>query len=141
MAEIIRSKKPLRFRIPDEIIPTLRDRKKRQGAWRDLINQEDVVLLYHGLGPAVFLTMDGRVIVDRSVDYPVADAYEVEEASPEIAWGCIRLAAKQFDCRELRRLFPQDPPGSFPCPTCQGYGLLKLPFKNKPDGEFLCGCH
>lgn len=54
MAEIIRAKKPLRFRIPDEIIPTLRDRKKRQGAWRDLIDQEDVVLLYHGLGPAVF---------------------------------------------------------------------------------------
>jgi hypothetical protein len=78
MEELKRAVSPYRFRIPDDLIPKLRSLRARQRDWRELIEAEDVVHLYYGLGPARFLTFDGRVLVDND-DWDGTGAYEVSD--------------------------------------------------------------
>ena len=104
MEQVQRAASPYRFRIPDDLVPTLRSLRASQRAWRPLIEAEDVVHLYYGLGPARFLTFDGRVLVDNE-DWDGSGAYEVSE--PKEAWSAIVVGADVFSCPELLRLLPQ----------------------------------
>ena len=64
MEQIKRAASPYRFRIPVDMIPGLRSLRARQEDWRPLIDADDVVHLFYGLGRARFLAFDGRVLVD-----------------------------------------------------------------------------
>ncbi|MCA9093779.1 MAG: hypothetical protein KDA68_09855 [Planctomycetaceae bacterium] len=141
MEEIRRAKNPLRIHIPEELVPALRALRARQTDWRELIEREDVVHLFYGLGPAGFLTFDGRIIVDSSDWIPSEGTYEVEDTEPETAWKGFRIAAKNFHCPELLQLLPTEPREAIPCPVCHGHGMMKFKRENQPDMELICGCH
>jgi hypothetical protein len=119
--ELRRAEVPYRFRIPADLIPKLRSLRARQHAWRELIEAEDVVHLYYGLGPALFLTFDGRVLRDNW-DWDGRGAYEVSD--PKEAWTAVVLGAHGFAFPELLLLLPQRPPNAVDCPVCGGAGAL-----------------
>src|SRR5262245_33210624 len=124
MEQLKRAASPYRFRIPLDMIPKLRSLRARQQDWRELIDAEDVVHLYYGLGPAQFLTLDGRVLVDN-YDWDGTGAYEVSD--PKTACIAVVYTARRFDFPELLRILPQRPPAAFDCPRCGGSGWLRFP--------------
>jgi hypothetical protein len=139
MEQLKRAKSPYRFRIPDDMIPKLRSLRARQQNWRELIDAEDVVHLYYGLGPARFLALDGRVLVDNH-DWDGTGAYEVSD--PKTAWIAVVYAANRFDFPELLRILPDRPLDAIDCPRCGGSGWLLLPSFTGAPGvvcEDSCG--
>lgn len=52
----------MRFDVPDTLIQQLRDHWRRD--LDDVEREHDAVVLDGGLGPALYLTRDGRVLVD-----------------------------------------------------------------------------
>jgi hypothetical protein len=129
MEQLKRAESPYRFRIPDDMIPHLRNLRARQQPWRELIEAEDVVHLYYGLGPARFLTFDGRVLVDNW-DWDETGAYEV--SNPKEAWTAVVVGADIWDFPELLWLLPERPPDAVDCPVCDGLGYV---FPSSPDGR------
>src|SRR5262245_53204998 len=129
MEQLKRAASPYRFRIPLDMIPKLRSLRARQQDWRELIDAEDVVHLYYGLGPARFLTFDGRVLVDN-YDWNDAGAYEVSD--PKEAWSAVVVGADVFDFPELLRLLPERPPAAVDRPSCAGAGWF---FFSSADGR------
>jgi hypothetical protein len=139
MEQLKRAKLPYRFRIPDDMIPKLRSLRARQPNWRELIDAEDVVHLYYGLGSAQFLAFDGRVLVDNH-DWDGTGAYEVSD--PKSAWIAVVYPANRWDFPELLRILPDRPPHAIDCPRCAESGWLRLPFFAGGRGvvcEDLCG--
>ena len=144
--QIRRAERPFRFEIPADLVPILRQLRARQKPWRGLIEDEDVVHLFYGMGPARFLTLDGRVLVD-SVDWDDSAVYEVTE--PKEAWAALMVGVITFKCEALRRLLPARPPTALTCPWCKGTGqrnVRKLipshPTKpTEKDFEVVCDFH
>jgi hypothetical protein len=135
MEQVQRARSPYRFCIPDDLVPTLRALRARQRDWRPLIDAEDVVHLYYGLGPAQFLTFDGRVLVDN-YDWDGSGAYEVSE--PKEAWSAVVVGADVFGCPELLRLLPRRPATASDCPACRGAGWHFLPCADGRQGKVVC---
>jgi hypothetical protein len=135
MEQLRRAAAPYRFRIPDDMIPTLRSLRARQKDWRELIDSEDVVHLYYGLGPALFLTFDGRILVD-CWDWDDSGAYEVSD--PKEAWSAVVIGANVFDFPDLLKLLPVRPPTAVDCPTCGGMGWWFWPTSDGRRGSFVC---
>jgi hypothetical protein len=134
MDELRRAMWPYLFDIPDDLVPRLRELQSRQNPWNDLIEAEDVVHLYYGLGPALFLAFDGRVIVD---DYfNETGAYEVTD--PKEAWTAVAIGADVWGVPELRRLLPERPPGAVDCPDCKGSGWLRWPSADGRERSVVC---
>jgi hypothetical protein len=131
-----RAKAPYRFRIPDDLVPRLRELRSRQKPWSDLVDAEDVVHLYYGLGPALFLAFDGRVIMD---DYfNETGVYEVSD--PKEAWVAVAVGADLWGVPELRRLLPERPAGAADCPQCKGSGRLRPAEEHSQGGLFCWEC-
>src|SRR4051812_35356675 len=121
MEQLKRAENPFRFHIPEDLIPKLRDLRGRQQAWREVVEAEDVVHLYYGLGPAEFLTFDGRILID-SEDWDGTGVYEVTDRKR--ACSAIVIGAKIWKFPELFRLLPPRPPNAIDCPQCKGKGVL-----------------
>src|SRR5262245_14100996 len=135
MEQLKRATTPFRFLIPEDIIPVLRGLRARQQPWRDLIEAEDVVHLYYGLGPAMFLTFDGRVLVDRW-DWDDRGAYEVTD--PKEAWVAVVLGADDFDVPDLLRLLPPRRPDAIDCPVCGGAGWVFATTQDGREAGIVC---
>lgn len=122
MEQLQRAEQPYRFRIPEDRLPKMRDvRARQQESWRDLIEAEEVIHLYLGLGPARFLTFDGRVLVDN-YDWDGTGAYEVSE--PKKACVAVVHAAASLGFPDLLRVLPERPAHAVDCPRCGGSGWL-----------------
>jgi hypothetical protein len=132
--ELRRAGWPYRFLIPEDLVPRLRELRSRQNPWNDLIEAEDVVHLYYGMGPALFLAFDGRVIVD---DYwNETGVYEVTD--PKEAWIAVAIGADVWDVPELLRLLPERPLGAVDCPDCKGSGWLRWPSTEDRKRSVVC---
>jgi hypothetical protein len=108
VGQLKRAEDPYRFRIPDDLVPRLRELQARQKSWSDVVDAEDVVHLYYGLGPALFLAFDGRVITDDYDNFTEgAGVYEVTD--PKEAWVAVAIGADVWGVPELRRLLPERP--------------------------------
>lgn len=115
MEHLRRAENPYRFYIPGDLVARLREVQSRQSPWNDLLDAEDVVCLYPGLGPALFLAFDGRIIVD---DYFYeTGVYEVSD--PNEAWAAVVLGATRV-LPELLCILPERPAGAADCPDCKG---------------------
>lgn len=70
----------MRFSIAPLLLEQLRAMQALRGYTDDVIEENDVYLLDPGLGPAFYLTADGRVLVDmRDWDRgPIREATETE---------------------------------------------------------------
>jgi len=105
----------MRFVLPPSLLDELRARR----ASRPLDGVErahDAFCLDPGLGPAFFLTSDGRVLVDGTCwdDTPLREASEAE------AFASIVVGARKTGVVALLDLLPRPPEGAPPCARCQG---------------------
>jgi hypothetical protein len=126
---------PHRFSIPVDLVPLLRDLQASQQPYGiDEIDREDVVRLYDGLGLAMFLAFDGRMIVHSECDgtgvYEVSD---LKEACIGLALGAAGLRAP-----ELRSLLPERPVGATDYPDCKGTGWYAFPQCDGRQGKVVC---
>jgi hypothetical protein len=135
--ELRRAEAPYRFHIPYDIIPRLRQLQSRQKWWSDAVDLEDVVHLYYGLGPAMFLSFDGRVITDDSENFIGAGAGVYEVTDPKEAWVGVAIGADVWGVSELLRLLPERRYGASDCPMCKGSGWI-WPTEKRPRGNVVC---
>lgn len=133
MEQLRRAETPCRLRIPDDLVPQLRELQSTQELWSELVDSEDVVHLYYGLGPALFLAFDGRIIVDDYCDE--TGTYEVTD--PKEAWKAVAIGASVRSIPELRRLLPERPADASDCPQCKGSGWM-WPTEKEPQGSVVC---
>ena len=106
----------MRFTIPTSILARLRQERVRRPD-NELQDREDAFLLFPGMGPALFLTADGRILKDaRDWD----ESANVEEGSDDDAVAAIVIGAENWDIPELLSLLPEAPQNSRPCPQCGG---------------------
>lgn len=139
MSQLKRAASPFRFHIPELLVPKLRGLRARQRDWSPLIDAEDVVHLFYGLGPARFLAFDGRVLVDPT-DWDETAPYEV--TSPKEATSAIVVGASVFSFPDLLRLLPVRPPGAHDCDQCKGTGWVTWVDAVGKEGRVVCwdGC-
>lgn len=135
MAQLKRAASPFRFHIPQDLVPNLRSLRARQQDWNEIIDAEDVVHLYYGLGPSLFLAFDGRVLVDPSA-WNETDAYEVTD--PKEAWCAIVLGADIWKLSALLQLLPTRPLNARDCSECQGTGWVSWVDAVGKKGRILC---
>jgi hypothetical protein len=136
VGQLKRAEAPYRFHIPDDLVPRLRELQARQKPWSDAVGTQDVVHLYYGLGPALFLAIDGRVITDDYDNFTEgAGVYEVTD--PKEAWVAVAIGADVWGLPELHRLLPERPAGAADCPQCKGLGWL-WPTADRPQGSVVC---
>jgi hypothetical protein len=135
MEQLKRALFPFRFQIPADLMLILRGLQASQRDWRPLIDAEDVVGLYYGLGPAQFLTFDGRVVVDN-FDWDETGAYEVTD--PKEAWSAVVVGAKVWNVPELLRLLPIRPPNAIDCVQCKGTGWVSWIDAKGKEGRVVC---
>jgi hypothetical protein len=133
--QLKRATSPFRFHIPENLISKLRSLRARQQNWRELIDKEDVVHLFYGLGPARFLAFDGRILVDP-YDWDETDAYEV--TNPKEAWSAIVVGADIWSFPELLRLLPARPLHAIDCSQCKGTGWVSWVDAEGKEGRVVC---
>lgn len=106
----------MRFAIPPELLRKLRDRFATRQR-RDIELNEDAFLLFPGMGPALYLTSDGRVLKDRR-DWD--ESLPIEEGSDDDAVAALVIGAEDLDLPELLELIPAPLPSAQSCTRCGG---------------------
>jgi hypothetical protein len=103
------------FTIPEPLLAELR--VWRAGRPRDPVEKEhDAFCLDPGLGPAWFLTSDGRVLVDGTC----WDGEPLREATDAEACQTIVVGARKLGMAGLIALLPARPQMSRTCGRCDG---------------------
>ncbi len=125
----------MNFEIPKHLIPKLRELQSKQNYPDDVLKSEDAVVMTSGLGPAMYLTFDGRIII-----HPYMDDESPREASdPKEAYSAIVVGAKTRGIPELLFLLPPRPNDAMDCSACQSSGWMV--FGKDMDGkpiEIVC---
>src|ERR1051325_3900959 len=112
----------MRFEIPANLIPKLRELQSEQDYPDDVLRLEDAVVLTLGLGPAMYLTFDGRVIVHAYME----DEPPRESSDPKEAYTAIVVGADTRGAPELLSLLPPRPSDAIDCAACRGSGWIKM---------------
>lgn len=131
--------KNLRFTIPDELIPKLRQlqAQTREYYIDEIAESEDAVVMISGMGRAMYLTIDGRVIID---DDPSFFKDEPPPPSPREAtdvkdlFAAVIIGAKIRKSPELLSLLPPRPKEAVNCKNCESGGWQKF----GKDIEIIC---
>lgn len=118
---LLRSATAWRVAIPPSVLPRLRDLQasQRQDWWSPCVVAEDAVLLDPGMGPAMYLTFDGRILEDRS-GWDGGACHEVDD--PKVAWSSLIVGADKQRAPELLRLLPARSDRAAACARCGGSG-------------------
>jgi hypothetical protein len=120
----------MRFEVPANVIDALRARRA-QRRWHDGVeDQHDAFVLDPGMGPALYLTTDGRVLVDGSA----WDDSPVREATDDEAVAALVVGAKKTGIAALIDLLPSPPTEARDCATCGGARWSRLPV-DSTDGQ------
>lgn len=110
----------MRFTISTQLLHALRSLHDR--GWRadDVTAGHDAFLLDPGLGPAVYLTADGRILIDERAwsDGPLREATEDE------AIVALVVGAHKTGIEGLIDLIPPPPEGSQACSRCDSHRWL-----------------
>lgn len=101
------------FRLSSELLAELRSRHERH-AEDEITHSYDAFLLDPGLGPATYLTSDGRVIWDD-------DIWDVKGTRAE-AFAAIRGGIHKTGIARLSELLPRRTSDSSDCPACNATG-------------------
>ena len=112
----------MRFEIPESLVPKLRELQSEQNYPDDVSKSEDAVVLTLGLGPAMYLTLDGRVIIHAYMD----DEVPSEASEPKEVYAAIVIGAKTRNAPELLSLLPQRPQDAVDCAACKGGGWVSF---------------
>jgi hypothetical protein len=106
----------MRFSIPPDVLRRLRGRTATR-AKDEVETAEDGFLLHPGMGPALYLTSDGRVLKDNR-DWDESCA--IEEGTDDDAVAALVIGAENLDLHDLIDLLPPPPANSRPCNCCAG---------------------
>lgn len=114
------------FAIPDELIPKLRalQEQSKQYITDKVAESEDVVVMTLGMGAAMYLRLDGRVIVwDDNLEEETEprEAKDVKEM-----FTAIIIGAKKRNAPELLSLLPSRPKEASNCLDCGSSGWIQL---------------
>ena len=131
----------MRFLIPPKLVPKLRElqAQSRQFFIDKIAESEDAVVMTLGLGDAMYLALDGRVIIDEfslaeEEDKPPREAKDAKEM-----YAAIVVGAKQRNAPELLSLLPSRPETAIDCVACEkrGWRQFGLDVYGKPV-EIVC---
>lgn len=114
--------KPL-FRVSPTLLEALRALRDKRGH-EPITRQFDAFMLDPGLGPATFLSSDGRVLWDDDgwgVKGPRADAF-----------ASILAGVQKTGLSELRELLPHRAADASDCSRCTGLGRIKISLQVSP---------
>jgi hypothetical protein len=120
------------FDIPKELIPKLRELQEKDFNY-EIVKTEDSVVMFYGMGDPLYLTFDGRVIIEECF---------IEEKSPREAANLAEAAmavvvgSKIRDFPELLSILPERPENALDCENCNKSGWLQL---GENLGPFVCG--
>jgi hypothetical protein len=126
----------IRFQIPESLLPRLRQLQSESVYPDDVMKSEDAVVMMSGFGPAMYLTMDGRVIVHHYMD----DEPPREASDKKEAYSAIVIGAKLRKTSELLSLLPARTVGAKDCQSCGGNGWLALGESTKGEAVTIV-CH
>jgi hypothetical protein len=118
-----------RFHVPEGLVERLREHWGR--ALDDIEREHDAVILDGGLGPALYLTREGRILLDGTG----WDELGVREASRAESFMALIVGARKTKLPELLDLLPSRPSSAHDCHDCAGTGRLSL----GDDHRFVCG--
>jgi hypothetical protein len=121
------------FEIPDELIPKLRELQKNDSN-HEIAKSEDAVVMFYGMGDPMYLTFDGRVIIDEWFGVEVEkirEARTLVEAAMAVVVG-----AKIRDFPELLSILPDRSQTAVDCENCGKNGWIRL---SENLGPFVCG--
>jgi hypothetical protein len=110
-----------RFTFSPTMIERLRAIQAEQMAWYadPILRDHDAVVVTYGLGPAMYLCLDGRVLIlDHDEDEPAPVETEDENDLRSISV----IMAKRHNMTDLLTtdLFPPRPVGASECRLCSG---------------------
>lgn len=110
------------FDIPNELIPKLRELQAKD-LHHSIVKSEDAVIMYGGMGDPLYLTFDGRVIVDECFmeDKGLREAKDLKEAAMAIVVG-----AKVRNFPKLLSILPERPKNAVDCENCKKSGWLDI---------------
>jgi hypothetical protein len=119
-----------RFDIPSKLLPKLRELQKEDYQYPITVS-EDAVVMFYGMGDPLYLTFDGRVLIeDWMNDTPIREAKNLIEATTAIVAG-----AKTRNFPELLSILPARPQNTDGCKKCKTTGWF-TPLETL--GSFIC---
>src|SRR5689334_9808988 len=115
----------MRFKLSASLLAELRAMQAKRGYSDDVTYREEAFLLDPGLGPACYLTADGRVLLDWREWIEACGPREeweppIREATADEAVSALVVGAKKTGVAGLLGLLPPRPLAAADCPRCQG---------------------
>jgi hypothetical protein len=121
------------FRISPELLAALRSFQAGRGNDR-VAEEHDAFMLDPGLGPATYLTSDGRILWDD-------DLWDVPGTRAE-AVASIFAGIRKTGIAALREILPVRPSDATDCGNCEGTGRWdahgRLKDVTGPSSSFIC---
>jgi hypothetical protein len=116
--------KTRRFTIPNELIPRLRElqEESKQHLVDKIAESEDAVIMSLGMGAAMYLTLDGRVIIDEDDNFLEAPMQPYEARNEKEIFTAVIIGAKTRKAPELLSLLPERPTETSDCAECKSRG-------------------
>lgn len=109
------------FDIPDELVPKLRELQTKDSRY-PIVKSEDAVVMFYGLGDPLYLTFDGRIIIEDMLDdVPPREAENLVKATSAIVLG-----AKIQNFPELLSILPKRGENTTDCENCSASGWLEI---------------
>jgi hypothetical protein len=132
----------VRFSIGPDLLAQLRrhrDQQRRQyPEWGEEEDELDAFLLHPGMGPLIYITIDGRILIDERTwnGDAIREAVDDDEAIEYLVIG-----ARVTGLDALFDLLPPPPPAASTCTGCVGTRWV-TPFTECPHHTFVCPeCH
>lgn len=128
----------MRFTLGPDLLAQLRryrDEQRRQYLdWGGEEDELNAFLLHPGMGPLIYITVDGRILIDERSW--TGDALR-EAADDDEAIESVVIGASMTGIDALLDLLPPAPPAAALCPECTGArrGILI------PDRQITVVCH
>lgn len=120
------------FEIKAELIPKLRELQKKDSNY-EIVKSEDAVVMFYGMGDPLYLTFDGRVIIEEC--FMEEKGSREAETLAEVAMAVV-VGAKVRDFSELLSILPDRPKNAVGCENCGKSGWLQ---PAPALGAFVCG--
>lgn len=111
----------MRFTLTPDLLAQLRrhrdERRREYPEWGGEEVELDAFLLHPGMGPLIYLTTDGRILIDERAwnGDVLREAADDDEAIESLVIG-----ASMTGIDALLDVLPPPPPGASTCPDCDG---------------------
>jgi ribosomal protein S27AE len=120
------------FELPKNLIPKLKELQSKDLPEK-MVQTEDAVVMFYGMGDPMYLTLDGRILIDECFmeDKGLREAENLIEAAMAVVVG-----AKVRNFPELLSILPARPENAIDCQNCEKTGWFMA---GEVLGPFVCG--